>query len=97
MEQPMQDDQPGLRLSDWHALTATQRAELVRRVHAARARAIGRAISTIWRRLLRHHRRLHELCELSAMEDHALRDIGISRLEIRAAIRSGTRLRPRRR
>jgi uncharacterized protein YjiS (DUF1127 family) len=46
-----------------------------------------------WRRYLRHRRYLHELGELSALDDLSLRDIGISRLEIRAAIRLGTELR----
>jgi uncharacterized protein YjiS (DUF1127 family) len=51
------------------------------------------AIRTAWRRYLRHRRYLHELGELSAMDDLSLRDAGISRLEIRAAIRLGTQLR----
>jgi uncharacterized protein YjiS (DUF1127 family) len=44
------------------------------------------AIHAAWRRYLRHRRHLHELGELSAMDDLSLRDIGISRSEVRAAI-----------
>jgi uncharacterized protein YjiS (DUF1127 family) len=51
------------------------------------------AIRTAWRRYLRRRRYLHELGELSAMDDMSLRDVGISRLEIRAAIRFAADLR----
>jgi uncharacterized protein YjiS (DUF1127 family) len=53
---------------------------------------VTHAIGMAWRRYLRHRRYLHELGELSAMDDLSLRDVGISRLEIRAAIRFGTGL-----
>jgi uncharacterized protein YjiS (DUF1127 family) len=42
---------------------------------------------------MRRRRQLQELRELCAMDDMALKDIGISRLEVRAAIRSGADLR----
>jgi uncharacterized protein YjiS (DUF1127 family) len=35
---------------------------------------------------------MRELCELRAMDDMSLKDIGITRLDIRAAIRSGVDL-----
>lgn len=51
-------------------------------------RMVSRAILATWRRFLRQRRYLHELGELSAMDDLSLRDIGISRCEVRAAIRT---------
>jgi uncharacterized protein YjiS (DUF1127 family) len=45
-------------------------------------------IRTAWQRFLRRRRRLHELGELVAMDDLSLRDIAISRGEIRAAIQA---------
>jgi uncharacterized protein YjiS (DUF1127 family) len=65
-------------------------------------RAAQREIRRVWRakhwlidaprKVFVHHlaarKRLHELRELSAMNDLQLKDIGISRLEIRAAMRS---------
>jgi len=49
---------------------------------------VAHLIRTAWQRFLRRRRRLHELDELAAMDDLSLRDIAISRCEIRAAIRS---------
>jgi len=49
---------------------------------------VSRAILATWRRFLRQRRYLHELGELSSMDDLSLRDIGISRCEVRAAIRT---------
>lgn len=46
-------------------------------------------VGTIWVNYGRHLARLRELAELRAMDDTALKDIGISRLAISAAIRSG--------
>jgi uncharacterized protein YjiS (DUF1127 family) len=57
---------------------------------AARAAEAIRAASA---RYVRRRRQLRELHELCAMDDMSLRDIGISRLEVRAAIRSGVDLR----
>jgi uncharacterized protein YjiS (DUF1127 family) len=56
------------------------------------ARAIA-AVWTIWEHYLERRKRLSELTELCAMDDVALKDIGISRLGIQAAIRSGADLR----
>ena len=42
-------------------------------------------VGTIWVNYGRHLARLRELAELRAMDDTALKDIGISRIEIRAA------------
>lgn len=49
---------------------------------------VTHVIRTAWQRFLRRRRRLHELGELAAMDDLSLRDIAISRCEIRAAIQS---------
>jgi uncharacterized protein YjiS (DUF1127 family) len=56
---------------------------------AARA---AQAIRTAWRRCVSRRRRWRELCELRAMDDMSLKDIGITRLDIRAAIQSGVDL-----
>ncbi|HEU0145822.1 MAG TPA: DUF1127 domain-containing protein [Bradyrhizobium sp.] len=50
------------------------------------------SVQMIWTRYRRRRLRARELAELRAMDDMALKDIGISRLDIRAAIRSGTNL-----
>jgi len=57
------------------------------------SRTVSRAIRAAWRRYLRRRRHLHELGELSAMDDLSLKDVGISRCEVRGAIRSRTDLR----
>jgi uncharacterized protein YjiS (DUF1127 family) len=48
-----------------------------------------------WRRFLRRRRQLRDLKELSSMDDLSLRDVGISRCEVRGAIWSRTDLRRR--
>jgi len=48
------------------------------------------AVRSATRRHLARQQRLRELRELSAMDDIGLRDIGISRLEVRAALQSNT-------
>lgn len=58
---------------------------------------MAHVMRTAWQRFLRRRRRLHELGELAAMDDLSLRDIAISRCEIRAAIRSREDLRSLRR
>jgi uncharacterized protein YjiS (DUF1127 family) len=66
---------------------------------AAARRAAGtlvKAVRTAVQRHLARQRRLNELRELSAMDDLGLRDIGISRLEVRAALRSNAARLPRR-
>jgi uncharacterized protein YjiS (DUF1127 family) len=55
------------------------------------------AVGAAWIDYLRRRRERHDLAELSAMGDQALRDIGVTRSEIRAALRSGSDLRSRRR
>ena len=57
--------------------------------HAWRAR---RAIRAAWMRYLRHQQRQRDFAQLTAMSDFELRDIGISRDEIRSAILEGTDL-----
>jgi uncharacterized protein YjiS (DUF1127 family) len=64
-------------------------ASAIRRF-AARA---AEAVRAVWARYVRRRRRLQELRELCAMDDMSLKDIGISRLEVRTAIRSGDDLR----
>jgi uncharacterized protein YjiS (DUF1127 family) len=56
-----------------------------------------RAIRSAWTRYCRHQRLRRDLAQLATMDDLSLRDIGISRTEIRAAIREGTDLGARRR
>jgi uncharacterized protein YjiS (DUF1127 family) len=51
------------------------------------------AIRRAWTRYASRRRQLRELRELCAMDDMSLKDLGISRLDIRAAIRSGVDLR----
>jgi uncharacterized protein YjiS (DUF1127 family) len=84
---------------DWQALTPAQKStwtrRLIRRAHRARIRAIGRLLLG-WARYLRHRQRMRDLATLSAMDDLMLRDIGISRCEIRGAIQSGTDVKPAR-
>jgi uncharacterized protein YjiS (DUF1127 family) len=53
---------------------------------AARA---AQAIGAAWARYVSRSQRSRELRELCAMDDMSLKDIGITRLDIRAAIRSG--------
>jgi uncharacterized protein YjiS (DUF1127 family) len=50
------------------------------------------AVRSLWIRYLRHRQRMSDLAKLATMDDLALRDIGISRMEIRAAMRQGTDL-----
>jgi len=52
----------------------------------------AQAIRTAWARYVSHRQRWRELRELRAMDDMSLKDIGITRLDIRAAIRSGVDL-----
>jgi uncharacterized protein YjiS (DUF1127 family) len=59
-------------------------------------RTIG-AIRSAWMRHLRHRQRQRDLRQLVAMNDLELKDIGISRDQIRAALWEGTDLRSERR
>ena len=84
-----------IRPSDWASLTPSQKGsltqQLVRRAHAARRRAIRRMLLG-WARYFNFRRRRCDLVELAAMDDVALRDAGINRFEIGAALRSGSSL-----
>jgi uncharacterized protein YjiS (DUF1127 family) len=51
-----------------------------------------RAIRAVWMRYRRHQRLRRDLAQLAAMDDLSLKDIGISRTEVRGAIREGTDL-----
>jgi len=55
---------------------------------------VVRAMRSAWTRYLRHRQRQRDFAQLAAMNDFELRDIGITRDEIRAAILEGTDLRP---
>jgi uncharacterized protein YjiS (DUF1127 family) len=56
------------------------------------AARVVQAIRAAWARYISRCQRWRELCELRAMDDMSLKDIGITRLDIRAAIRSGVDL-----
>lgn len=56
------------------------------------ARRVVRFLRSAWENYRRHRRYLHELAELAAMDDFELRDVGISRGEVRGAVRSGENL-----
>lgn len=58
---------------------------------------VWRAIRAAWMHYRRHRQIRRDLVQLAAMDDLSLRDIGISRMEIRAAIREGTDLGARQR
>jgi uncharacterized protein YjiS (DUF1127 family) len=108
MELTVCDDLYGIDLAGWRALAPAQQSALtsqfVRRAHAARSRAVGKVLSragrTIrrtWSNYLLRRRRQREFAELDTLDDLSLRDMGISRLDIRSAIRSRTDLRSARR
>ncbi|MFO1111585.1 MAG: DUF1127 domain-containing protein [Bradyrhizobium sp.] len=84
--------------SEWQVLTPVQKSRwirgLVRRTHRARMRAIGKVLFG-WARYLRRRQVARDLAELWAMDDILLRDVGLSRSEVRAAIESGSGLKPR--
>lgn len=85
--------------SDWQALTPAQKGtwtrRFIRRAHRARTRAIGRVLLG-WACYLRRRQNRRDLATLSGMDDLMLRDIGVSRCQIRGAIESGTDLKPAR-
>ena len=69
-----------------------QMTKAARRSIRLMARAGWRLLAMLWRgavRYLERQRRLRELHQLAAMSDRELRDMGISRNEIRNAVRSG--------
>jgi uncharacterized protein YjiS (DUF1127 family) len=55
-------------------------------------RRVSRAIRSAWMRYLCHRQRQRDLAQLAAMNDFELKDIGISRDQIRAALWEGTDL-----
>jgi len=57
------------------------------------ARRVVRIVGAAREAFRRHRRYRHELGELAAMNDHALRDIGISRCEVRGVLWYGEDLR----
>ena len=65
------------------------------RAPGAATHAIGRVLLG-WARYLRRRRYMRDLATLSAMDDLMLRDIGVSRCQVRGAIESGTDLKPAR-
>jgi uncharacterized protein YjiS (DUF1127 family) len=85
--------------SSWQTLTPAQKStwtrRFIRRAHRARTRAIGRVLLG-WARYLRRRQRMRDLAALSAMDDMMLKDMGVSRCEVRGAIKSGTDLKPAR-
>ena len=56
-------------------------------------RQVWRLIRSAWARHLRHRQRQRDLAQLAAMNDFELKDIGVSRDQIRAAIQDETDLR----
>jgi len=81
--------------SEWRGLTPAQKGtlthRLIRQAHRARTHAIG-GLLLGWARYLRRRRYTRDLAELSTMDDMMLKDVGVTRCEVRGAIRSGTDL-----
>ena len=63
--------------------TAARAGRLCRSLLAS-ACSVHDALRSAWRRYWQHHKRLQDLRELSQMDDIALKDMGISRLDIGA-------------
>jgi uncharacterized protein YjiS (DUF1127 family) len=104
MELMVCDDLNGIDLAGWKALVPAQQnamiSRLVRRARAARSRAFGlilsrasRILRRAWANYLIRRRRQREFAELVTLNDLSLRDMGLSRLDIRSAMRSRTDLR----
>ena len=104
MELMVCDDLNGIDLAGWKALAPAQQnamiSRLVRRARAARSRAVGlilsrasRILRRAWANYLIRRRRQREFAELVTLNDLSLRDMGLSRLDIRSAMRSRTDLR----
>ena len=65
-----------------------------RRANAWRgAWQVSRAVRSVWMRYLHHRQRQRDLAQLAAMNDFELKDVGISRDQVRAALWEGTDLR----
>jgi uncharacterized protein YjiS (DUF1127 family) len=86
----MPDERFGIDLSNWKTFAPAQQSAFQR---AGARRHVWRATRLVWVRLLRHRQRQRDLRQLAAMNDFELKDIGISRDQIRAALRDGTDLR----
>lgn len=104
MELTVCDDLCGLDLAGWKALAPAQQCALTsylaRRAEVARSRAIGKVVLRVsriarraWTNHLLRRRRQRDFAELVTLDDLSLRDMGLSRLDIRSAIRSRTDLR----
>lgn len=52
------------------------------------------AMRDVWTSHVRRRQNICDLARLSAMDDRLLQDIGVSRRQIRSAIRSGADLKP---
>lgn len=82
-------------LRDHRTLTPAQREDMVRRV-VARARAYRAAsIRGLFRRLFGWMRRRAAIAQLQALDDRTLKDMGLFRGEIEAAVRGEDPARPR--
>lgn len=86
----MPDERFGIDLSNWKIFAPAQQSALQR---ASVRRHVWGAIRLVWARVLRHRQRQRDLRQLAAMNDFELKDIGISRDQIRAALWDGTDLR----
>jgi uncharacterized protein YjiS (DUF1127 family) len=86
----MPDERFGIDLSNWKTFAPTQQGAFQR---AGARRHVWRAIRLVWALVLRHRQCQRDLRQLAAMNDFELKDIGISRDQIRAALRDGTDLR----
>jgi len=88
--------------ADWRGLTPSQhesaRRQIIARAQAARTRAlqdvvrlplrhVWRGVAALWRRAVDLVERRRAMQELSMLDDRSLRDMGLSRADIEAAVR----------
>jgi uncharacterized protein YjiS (DUF1127 family) len=92
----MPSERSGIDPANWKALAPARQSALTRPSlefqRASAGRHLWRAIRSAWMRYLRHRQRQLDLAQLAAMNDFELKDIGISRDQIRAALWDGTDL-----